>query len=64
MSSGLPETLKQRYGQLCQELGHLQCNLEQLEKRIAEIKSEIYGLNLCAPLMKAMTPKEEPQSGK
>ena len=61
----MSEPLKQRYGQLCQELGHLTCNLELLQKRIAEIKTEIFGLNMCAPLMKTMEPvnKTPPVTG-
>jgi hypothetical protein len=42
-----------RYAELCQELGHLTCNLELLQKRIAEIKSEIWALNQAAPFIQA-----------
>lgn len=53
-----------RYAELCQELGHLTCNLELLQKRINEIKSEIWALNTAAPFIAAAQkpPEKEPKS--
>lgn len=48
-----------RYAELCQELGHLTCNLELIQKRIAEIKSEIWALNQAAPFIAAAQKQAE-----
>lgn len=51
--------IQARYAQLCQELGHLICNLEALQAKIANVKTEIAGLNAAAPIV---APKKEPKN--
>lgn len=52
----MKDILNSRYAQLCQELGHLQCNLEMLQDKIAQVKTEIFAINKVVPLV---TPKAE-----
>lgn len=54
----MKDQLNARYAELCQELGHLQCNLELLQKRITEVKSEIFGINQLVADITKKTVKE------
>lgn len=45
------DLLNQKYQTLCQQLGDAQFKLDQLERHIAEIKSQIKSLNDASPIL-------------